>query len=281
MAREQSVYRYVADKYREHGVFDIPHAEGQTSEALLAALAKCPLAHRPGCAMTYGLGTDVLGLVVERLAGQSLEEFATARVFEPLGMTDSHWTLPPSKLHRLAELQSAGPDGRPEVVETGSVRDVCHFRFEPEVAYSSECLHRSGGGGMVSTVDDYATFLRFILATLKGRGGDLGLPPLLSQAAVRLMCQDSLGHGVPPHKRDLVTEGQTFGLGFAVVEQPAVAGTLCSAGTCRWAGIFGTEYFFDPEQEIIAVLMTQRYPNMPWDLRRRMPALVMQAVVPL
>lgn len=257
VAQNQALYCHVCDEYRKNGVFDIPMDAGHTSEALLQALAKCPLMYRPGEAMTYGLGVDVLGLIIERLTHKTLEEFATQRLFVPLSMTDSHWTLPASKLARLAPLASQNAsDGKLTVVVPGEMKDINHFRFEAEYTWTHAELHRSGGAGMVSTIDDYATFLRFVMATSKGITAELGMPRFLSRTAAQLMCEDSLG-SIPLNRRDFMVEGTTFGLGFQVIEKPGLAGIMASPGSCRWAGIFGSEYFFDPKEEVGAVTVIQ------------------------
>ena len=275
------LYKHVCDCYRREGVFDLPTDASHTSDALIAALAKCPLVNAPGAGFHYGLGTDVLGVIVERLTGGTLEAFATARIFAPLGMEDTSWLVPAAKLPRLATLrENVKGDLVPVDTSAGSaLSDAArlNFAYHPLCSYTTPGTHQSGGGGMCTTIDDYVKFIRSVLAALLGRTSDLELPRILSQYSARLMCTDSLT-SIDVKSRDLVKEGWGYGLGFAVLTSPSTAGEFGPPGLCRWAGIFGTEFWIDPTNEIIGVMMSQRYPWDFFDVRTYYRALVYGAL---
>jgi CubicO group peptidase (beta-lactamase class C family) len=211
-------------------------------------LGKLPLAYAPGARWHYGLSTDVLGVLVERVARVPFAEFLRTRIFEPLGMRDTGFEVPPEKLGRLATLYALDP-------KTGKVTVMDR---PPESSFAKAPGFASGGGGLVSTADDYLRFGRMLLGK-----GELDGVRLLSPRMVERMTTDHL----TPEQRKIqflgrdFWAGQGFGLGVSVVDDPtrAIGSELVSKGTHGWGGAHGTWYFVDPEEELVAVMMIQLF----------------------
>jgi CubicO group peptidase (beta-lactamase class C family) len=211
-------------------------------------LGKLPLAYAPGTRWHYGLSTDVLGVLVERVARVPFAEFLRARIFEPLGMRDTGFEVPPDQLGRLATLYAIDP-------KTGKVTVMDR---PPESSFAKAPGFASGGGGLVSTADDYVRFGRMLLGK-----GELDGVRILSPRMVERMTTDHLTpeqRKVPFIGRDFWA-GQGFGLGVSVVDDPtrAIGSELVSTGTHGWGGAHGTWYFVDPEEELVAVMMIQLF----------------------
>jgi CubicO group peptidase (beta-lactamase class C family) len=223
--------------------------------AWLNRVAELPLMFQPGTRWHYGISTDILGALIQRISGLSLEAFFRTRIFDPLDMADTGFLVPPEKLGRLSVAYAIDPVTQQRVVEDhpASSRFAKPGRFQ------------SGGGGLVSTADDYLRFARLLL----GRGrlqGDVDErargPRLLSHRSVDLMRTNFLS---PDQRRipafgQLVWAGQGFGLGVAIVDDPAQQRTLGyrSAGSFGWPGAFGTSWFADPVENMIGIMLIQR-----------------------
>ena len=230
-------------------------------------LGKLPLAHAPGTRWNYSVATDVLGLLVERVSGLPFAEFLERRIFAPLGMRDTAFFVPAAKLTRLATNYMPNAQGGVDV-----------FDAPPTSTYRSAPAFPSGGGGLVSTVDDYARF-----ALMLAGGGKLGETRLLSRKTVELMTANHLsaaeqdGFGVRGAR---VFSGSGFGLGVMV--QTDVAGTrgLGSVGRHGWGGAAGTWYWVDPAEDLVAILMIQRmsFGGLPIAIARDFETAVYQAV---
>ncbi len=208
----------------------------QTNAEQAATLARLPLLHEPGTHWEYSRSTDVLGRVVEVIAGAGLAAVLAERVLAPLGMDDSGFFVPTAAQGRLA----GGFARDPETGAGVSLLDVsAPPRFE------------SGGGGMVSTAADYARFLQSLL-----NGGLLnGGQRLIGRKTLELMTADHLG-GVPA-AADLLAPGHGFGLGFAVRRTAGLAPFPGSVGSYFWGGAAGTTFWVDPAERLCAVLMIQ------------------------
>jgi CubicO group peptidase (beta-lactamase class C family) len=229
----------VKEAYAKAGVFQptgLPFdARGLTPSEEVERLAQVPLAHQPGTVWEYSLATDVLGRVVEAASGVRLGDFLQQRLFEPLKMVDTGFSVPQGKLGRLAQPDPGNPI---------KLIDV-----------SAAPKNDSGGAGGVSTTMDYARFSQMLL-----NGGKLDGVRVLSRTTVKLMTSDHLariGTPVTPGELLLGTPGYTFGLGFAVRQGDGVAGVPGSAGEFMWAGFAGTYFWIDPTEEIVGMLMTQ------------------------
>ena len=206
----------------------------QTNAEQAATLARLPLLHEPGTHWEYSRSTDVLGRVVEAIAGDSLAAVLAARVLRPLGMDDSGFFVPPAALGRLAE-------GFPRDPESGADVSLLDVRAAPRF--------ESGGGGMVSTAADYARFLQMLLS-----GGVAEGRRLIGRKTLELMTADHLG-GLPA--ADLLAPGHGFGLGFAVRLAAGLAPFPGSVGSYFWGGAAGTTFWVDPTERMFAVLMIQ------------------------
>jgi CubicO group peptidase (beta-lactamase class C family) len=227
----------VKQAYRESGV---ENDRAQTNAQFAERLAKLPLAYQPGTTWDYGNSTDVLGRVIEVISGQPLGAFLKQRIFDPLGMKDTSFTVPePARQARLAE-PFAG-DG----ITPGSPL------FDPRRAAGFE----SGGGGLVGTAPDYARFLLM----LRG-GGQLDGRRLVGEATLKEMTRDHLGGQVVRTALYLPGADYGFGLGFAVRTKEA-KGRDSAVGEYYWGGAGGTYMWADPANDLFVVFMMQSPKN--------------------
>lgn len=222
-------------------------------------LASLPFVRQPGEAWVYGYNTDILGCVVERASGMPLDQFIRTRITEPLGMRDTWFFLPPQSASRLVTLYATdNTTGRAVRAPEGS-RGQGHYVSGPRKNFA-------GGAGMVSTARDYARLLQMLL-----NGGELDGVRLLSPKTVALMTTNQTG--------TLFTiPGQTFGLGFSIVEQAGADNTIVTAGTWGWGGAYGSSYKVDPRERVVMVFMLNQVPN-GTDVAAKFPTLVYQALV--
>jgi CubicO group peptidase (beta-lactamase class C family) len=257
----------VKDAYAKAGLFKPDGLAYEAREvapaAEVTALAKAPLIHQPGTVWEYSLAVDLLGRVVEAVSGMRLGDFLEQRLFQPLEMTDTGFSVPQTDQARLAEPLATDP-------ATGTANHLIDVSKPP--------ANDSGGAGGVSTARDYARFAAMLL-----NGGTLDGVRILSPTTIRLMTSDQLGSRieapVTPGELLLGTPGYTFGLGFAVRQGPGIAAVPGSAGEFMWAGFAGTYFWVDPEQQLVALLMTQAPgPSRAW-YRRELKQLVYQAIV--
>jgi len=202
-------------------------------------LAALPLMYQPGQVFEYSRATDVLGRVVEVIANQPLQQFLQEQLFDPLRMPNTAFTVPPEFHHQIAEPFARDPDG-------GLQMKVIDVRTDAALA--------SGGGGLISTAQDYARFLQFLL-----NRGELDGVRLLGPRTVDFMTTDHLGEipVAPGGSRALLPAGHGFGLGFAVRKHLGVAPVPGSVGTYFWGGLAGTSFFVDPALDLFACLMLQ------------------------
>ena len=211
-----------------------------------------PLQHDPGEKWTYGASTRVLGLVVEKLTGQTLEAFDQEHIFRPLGMVDTSYAVPADKLPRLIKTYTHA-DGTFKEQQPGS-----------PIATTPTPPFR-GDGGLYSTASDYGKFMRMLL-----NGGRLGNVRILSAKSVRLMGENQIGPvfvsqqtiGLPALSKPFpLGAGQDkFGLGFQLTSAGPGTATYRRAGSMSWAGLFNTEFWIDPHTGIAGVLLMQYLP---------------------
>ncbi|GAA4430141.1 serine hydrolase domain-containing protein [Pontibacter saemangeumensis] len=244
--------------YAKHA---IPSGIGTPHDKLsdaMAALAKVPLVHQPGERFTYGLNTDVLGHLIEVVSGQPLDQFLRARIFDPLGMNDTWFYLPDEKENRLVKLYTEGDNKTLKPT-------AAQGRLSPDFP-KEEGSYYSGGAGLSSTIYDYAVFLQMLLnkGTYNGKR-------LLSPATVQLMTTNQIG--------ELNMGDNKFGLGFGIATAKGAAQLPVSVGTYDWGGIFGTTYWVDPKEGIVALLYTNKFPNSYGDLSDKFRVLVYQAIM--
>ncbi|QJX45729.1 beta-lactamase family protein [Hymenobacter taeanensis] len=226
------------------------------------ALGQLPLMHQPGEKFSYGLSIDVLGYLIEVLSGQPLDQFLRARLFEPLAMRDTYFFLPKEKQPRLAVLYT-------EDASKNTLKALNPFAAMGNINLEYPKLagtYFSGGAGLSSTLDDYAAFLLMML-----NEGQYNGKRLLKPATVRLMTSNQIGE---------VNQGlNKFGLGFSIVTTRGAAQSGLSEGSFEWGGIFGTTYWVDPKEKIVALLYTQKYPNSYGDLADKFKHLVRETVI--
>ena len=213
------------------------HAGDPDSAAFIDRLAKLPLAYQPGTTWDYSYSIDVLGRLVEVVSGQTLYAFEKEHLLDPLGMADTAFGVPePGKQGRIAE---PFPGDRSFGVDASFNDPRKPDRFQ------------SGGGGMVSTAEDYARFLQMML-----NGGTLDGRRILGPRTVDYMTSDQLGP-VKPGPLYLPGPGYGFGLGVAVRMQDGVAPFPGSAGDWYWGGAGGTYMWVDPAEDMVVVFMMQ------------------------
>jgi CubicO group peptidase (beta-lactamase class C family) len=209
-------------------------------DAWLAALGSLPLLHQPGEAWMYDTALDVLGVLIARVAGQSLEAFMRERIFEPLGMKDTAFSVPPEQIHRLPPCyQKFAPDGSFEL-----------FDAAEGGRFSRPTTFESGRGGLVSTVDDLLAF-----GTMMLNEGRLGRERILARPTVELMTTDQLTPEQCAGGGFFLGGNRGWGLGMSVfIRRDDVAS---SPGRFGWDGGYGTSWHADPGEELTAVLLTQ------------------------
>jgi CubicO group peptidase (beta-lactamase class C family) len=210
-------------------------------------VAALPLAYQPGAAWRYSLSMDLQGAVVERLSGRTLPDFMRERIFAPLCMPDTGFSVPEAELPRLATVYHRY--GVPEL----TVLDSPAFVRDPLVVPKIP----SGGGGLYSTVDDYARFAQMLL-----NGGELDGARILSPAAVEMMTSNHLSDVIlsGDFKVGMQHMGPGRGYGFngAVFHNPPAARSRVGRGTYQWDGAAGTWFWIDPEHDLLFVGMIQR-----------------------
>ncbi|HEY4213983.1 MAG TPA: serine hydrolase domain-containing protein [Steroidobacteraceae bacterium] len=219
-----------------------------TPDTWLAQLAELPLAYAPGERFNYGHSTDVLGFLAARAAGTTVRDAFRQRVFEPLGMNDTDFWIPPDTRPRMAHIYSSPAPG--QFTRTS----VAQLTGDGPPAYAS------GGQGLVSTVDDYLTFSRMLLNKGTARG-----VRLLKPSTVELMTMNRL----TPAQREVsfmggaFFKGRGFGLGVSVVTDPAQYGGAAGRGSFGWAGAFGGWCQVDPENECVLLWLQECVPAPP------------------
>ncbi|RPI87086.1 MAG: class A beta-lactamase-related serine hydrolase [Chloroflexi bacterium] len=229
-------------------------------------IVQIPLHHQPGKRYTYSMGTDVLGYLIEAISGQPLDVFFKERIFEPLGMVDTGFYVPEEKLDRLAALYTPVPGIG--LVDAASVPgDPTQFPFGLWTDKSSKPAFLSGGGGLVSTAAD---FLRF--AMMMRNKGELDGARLVSRKTIELM---TAPHLTPDQ---FFINGASCGLGVLVLTDPAKAQMLGSPGAYEAGGAALTEFWVDPQEELVGVLMTQYIHTTPLLVGMDFKVLAAQAI---
>ncbi len=209
----------------------------------VARVAKVPLAHQPGTAFAYGINTDLLGAVIEKVSGQSLDDFFQQRICGPLKMVDTAFWVPAEKRARIARIHRRDAAGQ-LVLETTENSDE---RCGPTHGL------RMGGAGLYSTAGDYARFAQMLL-----NGGQLDGARILGRKSVELMTRDHIAHLAQPHPFGAVEQG--FGLGVRVVTNLGRSPTLNSEGCFGWDGYATTTVQIDPKERTVALLLFQHLP---------------------
>lgn len=222
--------------YHKAGITDLFTTENISIEESVKKLATLPLHHNPGEKYTYSEGLDVLGYLIEIVSGMPFDRFLRTRLFDPLGMNDTWFYLPDAKAERLVKVQRKA-DGKWENFPVTF--------YDPQYPNTGAKRFFSGGAGLSSTAKDYATFLQMYL-----NGGELNGVRILSRSTIETMMKNQVG--------DLRGGAKHYGLAFGVVAEKGVAeGGIGSEGTFDWGGYFNTQYFADPQEKIIGIIMKQ------------------------
>ena len=230
----------------EQAYLDAALRQSPDLNAFIDKLATLPLRFEPGTRYHYSVATDVLGALVERLSGQTLEQFFQTRIFDPLEMYDTFFNVPNDKTPRIA-------GGHLWNAEQQAMAPLPAGLLPPP----SGVTLFSGGGGLISTAHDYWRFCEMLR-----RGGSLDGVRILGPKTVQAMTMARLtpevrDNGATEYPASHLYPGQSFGLGAGVITDPAQAGVISSKGEYSWGGIANTKFWIDPEEELVVVFMAQ------------------------
>ena len=257
----------VDELYRRNSLGDFSTPTHTLAEGM-QKLAAQPLLFEPGTRWNYSMSTDVCGALVERMSGLPLDEFFRTRIFEPLGMTDTAFAAPASELDRCSVLYALLPGMEEKVA------------IAPRASMTVMPSYLDGGGGLVSSSDDYLRFCHLLVG-----GGALGDVRLLSNRTLQFMTSNHLPGGQTLNDMGQATfaevsmAGTGFGLGFSVLVDQAASLSLGSVGQFAWGGAASTAFWIDPAEELAVVFMTQLLPSNLYPLRRNLMAGVYQALI--
>ena len=230
----------------EAGIAPGPDLWSLAPDELMKRFGSLPLLHQPGEKWMYHSGSDILGVLIARAAGETLETYLRARIFAPLGMKDTAFSVPAAKLDRLATCYRSDS-------ATGG---LALFDDARGGRFARHAVFESGGGGLVSTVDDCLAFGRMMLS--KGR---LGHERILSRLSVELMTSDHIS----PEQKAVsgffpgFWDNRGWGFGLSVITRRDDLAAV--PGRFGWDGGYGTSWYCDPTEDMVAILMTQRM----WD----------------
>jgi CubicO group peptidase (beta-lactamase class C family) len=257
----------VGELYRRAGI--AADESGGTLAEMAAKLGAIPLECDPGARWIYGVSTDLVGYLCEVLSGVPFDRYLKDRIFTPLGMTDTGFSVPESEAERLAAVYAPQP-GSPRFT---LLEDPMTSPFLRPRTYFS------GVSGLVSTAGDYLRFCRMLAG-----GGEVDGVRLLGPRTLRLMTANHL-----PGGQDLETmthdggetrrEGQGFGLGFGVLLDQTVAQTIGTPGEIFWGGAASTAFFVSPEDDLITIFLTQLRPSATYPIRRELRATVYSSII--
>ena len=255
----------LAERYQ---AFDIDmNPNGSPIDEWADDLAEIPLAFQPGSRWNYGVSTDLLGRIIEIVEDKPLGTVFQERIFDPLGMDRTGFAVPTDEAGSLASLYKVTSKGGMSLMDPGM-----------SSGFVEPVTRHHGGGGLVSVAEDYLTFTDMLR-----RGGERNGTRILSPQSVRLMASNNLGGDLESMGQPTFGEsnfrGIGFGLGMAVVIDPARAHLMTSPGECFWGGAASTVFWIDPVQDLVAVFLTQLYPSSTYPLREELRALVNQAII--
>jgi len=275
----------VEERYRK----TIGDTEQLNLETFVERIASLPLLYHPGSRWIYSYATDVLGRLVELLSGQSLDCFFRQEIFAPLGMNDTAFHLPPESIDRFAACYwppggkmgpGTPPSPRPDYDEPYDLANLGEPRFDLQDAPTGSRYTRppnflSGGGGLVSTAGDYLRFAQMLL-----NGGVLDGNRLLGRKTVEMMRVNHLPAGLMPIQVGPTPDsGYGFGLGVSVLTDPTASSQPGSAGSFGWSGAATTQFWIDPTEEMIGLLLAQFFPFDYYPIAREFRLAAYQALV--
>ena len=252
--------------YREAGVGEI-RTTGSLQK-MIDCLSEIPLEFSPGDRWNYSVSTDVCGYLAEVISGKSFDVFLDEVIFQPLGMVDSGFYVKESEKERLASLYRYNESGSPLHVSDFDAGD-----------YTRKPSFLSGGGGLVSTLDDYMAFCQMILGNGKYNG-----EMILGRKTLELMGSNHLSNGVDLEQvafgrwSETQYRGVGFGLGFSVLLDPAASQVSGSKGELAWGGAASTAFWIDKSEDLAVVFLTQLLPSSTYNVRRELRTLVYSAI---
>jgi CubicO group peptidase (beta-lactamase class C family) len=254
----------VGHLYNEHNIgHGLIQQEGTIGDSV-KRLPNVPLLFHPGDDWEYGISDDVLGYLVEVVSGMTFDEFLQKRIFEPLGMTDTHFFLSDEKVARLATAYAYTKDkGLHRVPDEPQL--VGQLKYTADYPYNGPKTFFAGGAGLCSTAEDYLKFCQMML-----NGGELDGVRLLSRKSVELISQDHIIG---------LEEEFGYGLSFGTNSKISHLKELGSMDSYFWGGFFFTSFVIDPKEELIAIFMGQLFPTGGLNLRNKVLNLAYQAIV--
>lgn len=255
----------VDQAYREAGILN----PNKSLKEFVTDLGKLPLQYEPGTKWHYSVAVDVQGRLVEVLSGMSFGEFLEKRIFQPLDMPDTSFTIAPGNLGRLAQMYAPEGTAGGGFFAAATGPELVVAPAASSARYIDGGAFEGGGGGLLSTARDYMRFAQMLL-----NGGELDGVQLLSPKTVELMTMNHLGDIPMGFNR----QGAGFGLGFGLVLDPGLVGEISSAGEYNWGGAAGTTFWVDPKEQLIGLFMVQSLPHRT-RLRGEFKSLVYQSVV--
>ena len=251
------IYQQARERFREQGI-------DPTLKDIVLDLASAPLAFQPGRQWRYSLSIDVLGYLIEIISGMSLDAYFRSRIFGPLGMVDTEFWVPEAKADRLTVLYGH-PDGAEELSRLESAKQF--GRLEKPAFLM-------GGGGLMSTVPDYARFCQMLV-----NGGELDGRRLLSPKTVALYSMNHAPPQVKPYGAPRHGNGYGYSLGTHVLMDVASTGMAGSVGEFGWGGAFSTYFWIDPAEQLYGLFMTQHAPNNTYPVAAQFKQLTYQALI--
>ena len=255
--------------YFKHEVYQAGAMRGRDLQSMIDRLVELPLKFSPGDNWNYGVSTDVCGYLVQEISGQRFDEYLREQIFEPLGMDDTGFHVPADKQQRLAANYERGADKQLRAIDTFGANQ-----------YLEEPTFLSGGGGLVSTAQDYQRFCQMLL-----NGGELDGARILGPKTIELMTMNHLPDNADLSERALGTWSETandgvgFGLGFAVLLNLPRTQNVGSVGEYYWGGAASTIFWIDPAEELIAIFMTQFMPSGTFNFRGQIKQLLYPGLV--
>ena len=244
----------------------ISRAGTDTLQEFVEKLAEVPLLYEPGSRWSYSMSTDVCGYLVEAISGQSFESFLQERLFDPLDMPDTGFSVSDAQLDRFAACYERAPD-----------KSLC-LQDDPETSrYRSTPAAPSGAGGLVGTVSDYANFCEMLLQKGQFRGRQIIGRPILELMTRNHLGDQSLAKMAVGGFSETSNDGVGFGLGFATTMDAAASGTV-GEGDFYWGGLASTLFWVDPIEDLYAIFMTQLIPSSTFNFRGQIKNLVYGAL---
>lgn len=255
-------------RYRDNGLGDFSASDYNLAECM-RRLAAQPLLFDPGTSWNYSMSTDVCGALIEVITGQTLAQAFAERIFEPLEMGETGFSVPASAADRFTSLYARNP-------QDGSLLRIDNAATSASLKPPALL---SGGGGLMSTIGDYQKFCTMLLNEGTGNGQNI-----IGRRTLEYMTMNHLPGGKLLNElgqslfAEVAMDGMGFGLGFSIVEDPAANGNVCSPGEFAWGGAASTAFWIDPVEQITAIFMTQLLPSSTYPLRRELRSAVYQAI---